>query len=214
MRGLVVDRQQALARCAVSRETTARLDRFVTLLQAWQSRINLISSNTLEQIWSRHIVDSLQLLDVAGTWKTWVDIGSGAGFPGLVVAIGVAEERQREVWLVESNYKRCAFLREAARATGANVQVVNRKIESAADQLPAAPDIVSARAVAALPDLLRMAYPLLKTGGTGLFPKGQDVESELTAAAKYWRFNAALTTSITDAGGRIVAVSDLQPQPG
>jgi 16S rRNA (guanine527-N7)-methyltransferase len=214
MSGLSADRERALERRIVSRETIARLDTFVSLLLTWQSRINLISSNTSDQIWSRHILDSLQLLDVAGAWNAWVDIGSGAGFPGLIVAIAVAEQPQREVWLVENNYKRCAFLREVVRATGANVQVVNRKIESAADQLPAAPDIVSARAVAALPQLLEMAYPLLKTGGMGLFPKGQDVESELTAAAKYWRFNTALTTSITDAGGRIVAVSDLQPQPG
>ena len=213
MSELAADRARALALRAVSRETIARLDTFVGLLLTWQSRINLISSNTSAQIWSRHILDSLQLIDLVGAWRDWVDIGSGAGFPGLVVAIAVAEQPDRKVWLVESNYKRCAFLREAARATGANVQVVNQKIESAAARLPTAPDIVSARAVAPLAQLFEMAYPLLKTGGTGLFPKGQDVESELTAAAKYWRFKAALTTSITDPDGRIVAASALQPQP-
>jgi 16S rRNA (guanine527-N7)-methyltransferase len=213
MNGLAADRQRALALRVVSRETIARLDIFVSLLLTWQSRINLISSNTSDQIWSRHILDSLQLIDLVDEWQDWVDIGSGAGFPGLIVAIAAAEQSNRKVWLVESNYKRCAFLREAARATGANVQIVNQKIESAADQLPPTPDIVSARAVAPLSQLFEMAYPLLKTGGVGLFPKGQDVESELTAAAKYWRFGAALTASITDSDGRIVAVSDLQPQP-
>lgn len=213
MTALAEDRERALSRAAVSRETIVRLDRFVALLLAWQSRINLISSNTSDQIWSRHILDSLQLVDLGGGWREWVDIGSGAGFPGLVVAIAVADQPGRKVWLVESNYKRCAFLREAARATGADVQVVNQKIESAADQLPSAPDIVSARAVAPLERLFAMTYPLLKTGGLGLFPKGQDVESELTAAAKYWRFRPSLTASITEADGRIVTVSDLQPQP-
>ncbi len=213
MSELAADRARALALRAVSRETIARLDVFVGLLLTWQSRINLISSNTAGQIWSRHILDSLQLIDLVDSWRDWVDIGSGAGFPGLVVAIAVADRPDCTVWLVESNYKRCAFLREAARATGTNVRVINQKIESAAVQLPPAPDIVSARAVAPLLQLFEMAYPLLKTGGTGLFPKGQDVESELTEAAKYWRFKAVLTASITDLDGRIVAASALQPQP-
>jgi 16S rRNA (guanine527-N7)-methyltransferase len=207
------DRAAALAARSVSRETIARLDRFVALLVIWQARINLISATTIDQVWRRHIIDSLQLLDVAGDWRNWVDVGTGAGFPGLVVAIAAADQPDRKVWLVESNYKRCAFLREAARATGARVEIVNRKVEAAGADLPARPDVVSARAVAALPQLFTLTYPLLKSGGIGLFPKGQDVESELTLAAKYWRFNAKLTASVTEANARIVVVSDLQPQP-
>lgn len=178
---------------------------------AWQARINLVSTATLSEVWTRHIVDSLQLQHAAGEWQSWVDIGSGAGFPGLVVAIAAQDQPGRQVYLVESNYKRCAFLREAARETGACATVIAKKIEDALPELPASVDIVSARAVAPLRDLLAMAFPLLKNGGLGVFPKGQDVESELTEASKYWRFSHQVLVSLTNPAARIVVVTALEP---
>ena len=203
------DRQQALGTTPVSRETAERLDAFVALLLRWQARINLISSATIPSLWTRHVADSLQLVDLGAEAEVWVDIGSGAGFPGVIIAVAAIDRPNFRLFMVESNKKRCAFLNEALRVTGARAQVIPDRIENARDKLPPA-DIVSARAVAALPDLLDMAYPLLKTDGRGLFPKGQDVESELTQAAKCWKFNHHLTPSRTDPKARIVTVSKLE----
>jgi len=203
------DKARALALCPVSRETEDRLQVYVELLLHWHRRIDLIAPSTIPTLWTRHIADSLQLLRFAAGAGDWVDIGSGAGLPGLVVAI--AAPKALEVWLVEPNQKRCAFLREAARETGANARIIPMKLEQASRLLPSAPDIVSARAVAPLRALLGLAAPLLKTGGLGVFPKGQDVESELTEASKYWRFKATLTASLTEPKARIVTVSNLSP---
>ncbi len=208
MKAASADRARAFEITPVSRETAERLDAFVTLLLRWQARINLISASTIDQLWVRHIADSLQLLPLGVEAGVWIDIGSGAGFPGMIVAIAAAGRSELRVILAESNHKRCAFLHEALRVTGARAEIVADRIESRPDLPPA--DVVSARAVADLPSLLEMAYPLLKTGGIGLFPKGQDVEMELTQASKCWRFNHRLTPSRTDPKARIVTVSNLQ----
>jgi 16S rRNA (guanine527-N7)-methyltransferase len=209
---LAADRARALALTPVSRETEARLDRFVALLLDWQRRINLIAASTEAKLWTRHIADSLQLLPLASHARRWVDLGSGGGFPGLVVACALAETKGAEVHLVESNAKKAAFLREAARVTGAPAVVHAARIEDFVDNAPDGIEVVTARALAPLVDLLATAYPLLQRGAWGLFPKGQTAAGELTSAGKRWNIRASLEVSRTDPQARIVVVRGLEPK--
>jgi 16S rRNA (guanine527-N7)-methyltransferase len=212
---LAVDRAKALALTPVSRETVARLDRFVAVLMDWQQRTNLIASSTEATLWTRHIADSLQLLALAPSGQIWVDLGSGGGFPGLVIACALADqagEGVAQVHLVESSTKKAAFLSEAARITGAPVKIHAERIADFVRHAPDRIDVVTARALARLPKLLAEAYPLLKTGAKGLFPKGQDVGSELTEAAKCWSIQATLVPSRTDTRSSIVVVNRVAPK--
>jgi 16S rRNA (guanine527-N7)-methyltransferase len=206
---LAADRAEALALTNVSRETLDRLDRFVATLLTWQQRTNLIAPSTEPTIWTRHVADSLQLIPLAPEARTWVDLGSGGGFPGLVIACALADKPGARVHLVESNTKKAAFLREAARAAGAPAEVHAVRIEDFVKNFTAPVDVVTARALAPLADLLAAAYPLLKTGALGLFPKGQDVGSELTQAAKCWTIQSTLVQSLTDPKGRIVRITGI-----
>ncbi len=208
---LSTDRERALALVPVSRETLARLDRFVALLIAWQQHTNLIARSTMPTLWTRHIADSLQLVGLAPGAGVWADLGSGGGFPGLVIACALAETDGAHVHLVESVGKKATFLREAVRATGAPATVHGQRIEDFVDNAPESLDVVTARALAPLAELLTMAYPLLKTGALGLFPKGQDVAVELTEAAKYWKIQSSLIQSRTDSKGQIVIVRGIEP---
>jgi 16S rRNA (guanine527-N7)-methyltransferase len=208
---LTADRERALALTPVSRETIARLDRFVELLVAWQQHTNLIARLTMPTLWTRHVADSLQLVGLAPDARIWADLGTGGGFPGLVVACAVAETEGAHVHLVESIGKKATFLREAVRVTGAPATVHAMRIEDFVDKHPESLDVVMARALAPLPELLRIAYPLLKTGALGLFPKGQDVAVELTEAAKCWKIRSSLIQSRTDSKGQIVSVRGLEP---
>lgn len=208
-----LDRARALALVSVSRETVQRLDRFVGLLRQWQRRINLIAPSTEAKLWTRHIADSLQLVALAPNARSWVDLGSGAGFPGLVIACALADAPGARVHLVESNAKKAAFLREAARLTGAPATVHAERIADFAAHAPKRIDVVTARALAPLADLLAEAYPLLKKGALGVFPKGQDVGAELTEAAKYWQMEASLLPSRTDSRARIVVVRAIERKP-
>jgi 16S rRNA (guanine527-N7)-methyltransferase len=209
---LAADKARALVITPVSRETENRLDRFVALLLDWQRHTNLIGASSEAILWTRHIADSLQLLDLAPSAKIWVDLGSGAGFPGLAIACALADEAGVEVHLVESIGKKATFLREAVRATGVPAVVHAERIADFAKHPPRRIDIVTARALAPLPKLLTEAYPLLKTGATGLFPKGQDVDAELTDAAKYWNIQSRLVSSRTDPKAKILIVRQLQPR--
>jgi 16S rRNA (guanine527-N7)-methyltransferase len=211
---LAKDRARALELVPVSRETAARIDRFVELLLQWQDKINLIAPSTIPVIWTRHIADSLQLLALAPDAKRWVDLGSGAGFPGLVIACALAETEGAVVHLVESNAKKAAFLREAVRHTGAPAIVHPVRIEDFVQNFDESADAVTARALAPLDELLRLAEPLLKTGAQGLFLKGQDVDVELTRASKCWNIDADLVPSKTHPQSRIVVVRRLQKRPG
>ena len=202
------DRERALASMSVSRETVERLDAYVALLNTWQATTNLIAPSTIGTIWTRHIVDSLQLLTLAPGAKTWVDLGSGGGFPGIVIACTLNSSGM--VHLVESNAKKAAFLREAARVTGAPAKIHNLRIEDFNAQFQGPVDIVTARALAPLPELLGFAAPFLKMGAQALLLKGQDVEGELTLAAKYWKIDADLKPSKTDPKGRIMVVRSLE----
>jgi 16S rRNA (guanine527-N7)-methyltransferase len=209
---LSADRGRALALTPVSRETAARLDRFVALLLDWQRRINLIAPSTEAKAWTRHVADSLQLLALAPEARRWVDLGSGGGFPGLVIACALADTEGAEVHLVESNAKKAAFLREASRATGAPAVIHAARIEDFVDNAPEGLEVVTARALAPLVDLLASAYPLLQRGASGLFPKGQAAASELTDAGKRWKIRASLEVSRTDPQARIVVVRGLEPK--
>jgi 16S rRNA (guanine527-N7)-methyltransferase len=208
---LAQDRDRALKLTPVSRETAERLDRFVALLIEWQQRINLIAPSTEPMLWTRHIADSLQLLKLAPPQaRIWADLGSGAGFPGLVIACALADHSGAKVHLVESSAKKAAFLREAVRLTGAPAEIHALKIADFVAKPPEQIDVVTARALAPLTDLLAAAYPLLIKGAVGLFPKGHAIEAELTEATKCWRIQATLALSRTDPKARIVLVRGLE----
>jgi 16S rRNA (guanine527-N7)-methyltransferase len=207
---LVADRAQALALINVSRETMNRLDRFVEVLLRWQQHTNLISASSVQQLWTRHIADSLQLLALAPEAKIWVDLGSGGGFPGLALACALADKPGAKVHLVESKAKKCVFLREAAEAAAVPVDIHCERIEDFVRHSPKNLDMVTARALKPLAELLYLAYPLLKTGAKALFLKGQDIDVELTEASKCWNIQTHLVPSLTDARGRIVAIESLK----
>ena len=205
---LAQDRARAVALNpdSVSRETWARLDALVALVLERQQAMNLIAASTVPQLWTRHVADSLQLLALAPAARTWVDLGSGAGFPGLAIACALADTAGAAVHLVESTRKKAAFLAEAAAALKLPVTVHAERIEDFDPANRVSFDVVTARAVAPLSKLLGYAIPLLKRGTIGLFHKGQDVEAELTEASKYWTIDAELIQSKTDPRGRIVLV--------
>lgn len=190
----------------VSRESRPRLERYVELLLSWQKRINLIGPATASVVWERHILDSLQLLPLLpkGT-RAIAELGSGAGIPGLVVAIAA----DLEAHLYESNGKKAAFLREAARQTGTRAHVHMVRLETLRTErtLPAV-DCVLARALAPLPLLLDYAEPFLAQGARGLFHKGQDIDVELTEATKYWKMKITKHASLCDSRGVILEVHE------
>jgi 16S rRNA (guanine527-N7)-methyltransferase len=220
---LNADRERAIAMVGVSRETLARLDRFTELLLAWQSRINLISPKAIPSLWTRHVADSLQLLEMveppAGssdpqatqhrTGGIWLDLGSGGGFPGLVIACALAGVPGARVHLVESNLKKVAFLREVIRQAKLPAIVHAARIDTIATTLGGPVDYVTARALAPLPELCEMIAPWLKKGAKALLPKGQDLERELTEATKNWNIEATSVPSKTSKAGRILIVHAL-----
>jgi 16S rRNA (guanine527-N7)-methyltransferase len=184
----------------VSRETLDRLEAYIGVLLDWQGRINLIGPSTVPVLWRRHVVDSAQLMPlIAPASRRLVDAGSGAGFPGLVLAILGA----KGVELVESSAKTCAFLAEAVRASGVEAQVINARVESLP---PAAADTVTARAVAPLARLVGLVIRQIGPTTRCIFPKGAGVEAELTAAYKMWRMTATTVPSHTEPRSRIVII--------
>ena len=202
------DKAQAIALfgSTVSRETWERLEQFVDLLLRWQRSTNLVASSTIPQTWTRHVADSLQLLALVPNARRWVDLGAGGGFPGIVIACALAGKAGVEVHLVESVQKKAAFLRAAVTELALPAIVHAQRIEDFASATPERFDVVTARALAPLDRLIGYAIPLLKTGTVGLFPKGQDVEAELTQASKSWTIDADLVPSRTDPRSRIVRV--------
>lgn len=206
----LADRSAALALTPVSRETEARLDRYVDLLVEWQAKTNLIAPSTLPTLWTRHVADSLQLLALAPAARTWVDLGSGGGFPGVVLACAMAEHEGAAVHLVERNAKKAAFLREALRVTNAAGAIHLADIGDYVDSFSAPVDCITARALAPLHMLLDYVEPLMKRGAKALFLKGQDVESELTEATKYWNINPHLHPSRTGGQGWIVELETIE----
>lgn len=206
---LAADKRAALGLCPVSRETEQRLDRYIALLRAWQAKTNLVASSTLASLWTRHVADSLQLLDIAPSGKIWIDLGSGGGFPGIVLACALTDRPEAYVHLVERNAKKAAFLREALRVTGARGTVHLADIENFVDSKPPAADYITARALAPLNVLLSLTAPLIGRGATALFLKGQDVEVELTQATKYWTVRSKLHPSRTSMDSRVVEIDQI-----
>jgi 16S rRNA (guanine527-N7)-methyltransferase len=207
---LAADKAAALRLTPVSRETEARLDQYVALLLQWQAKTNLIAASTLPNLWTRHIADSLQLLTIAPSARIWVDLGSGGGFPGVVLACALAEVPDASVRLIERNAKKAAFLREALRVTGAPGQVMLAEITQSVDTFSGTVDCVTARAVAPLHQLIEFAEPLVRRGAKALFLKGQDVDAELTEATKYWKIRSHLHSSRTGGNGWIVEVDSVE----
>ncbi len=213
----------------VSRETVERLRIYAELLAKWQKTINLVAPSTLDEVWHRHMADSAQLLALPppGAAK-WVDLGSGAGFPGLVLAImladgggsaaaaaGPGQPWPVSVTLIESDARKCAFLGEVVRKTGIGqlitVEIVNGRIENASTQARCgSPDVITARALASLDRLLELSAPLFGPETVGLYLKGRDGAAETDAAAVRWRFRTELVPSRTDETGRIVVLRGLE----
>ncbi|HZP09756.1 16S rRNA (guanine(527)-N(7))-methyltransferase RsmG [Methyloceanibacter sp.] len=197
----------------VPRETIHRLTRYAELLALWQKRINLVAPSTLDELWSRHFADSAQLLSLAPDARLWLDLGSGAGFPGLVIGIVQAGTPHFRMHLVESNHKKCAFLAEVARATEAPVDIHPMRIEDLAESAQSlTPDVVSARALAPLPRLFELAAPFFGERTRGLFPKGREAEAEVDAAREGWTFSSRLHPSLTSRDSKIVEVTALCPR--
>jgi len=207
---LASDKAAALALTPVSRETEARLDRFVELLLEWQAKTNLTAPSTLPAMWTRHVSDSLQLLAVAPSAKKWVDLGSGGGFPGVVLACALAPTPGAQIHLIERNAKKAAFLREALRVTCGPGTVHLADIRDVVDRIAGPVDCVTARALAPLNQLIAFAEPLVKGGAKALFLKGQDVDAELTEATKYWKIEARLHASRTGGRGWIVELDRIE----
>jgi 16S rRNA (guanine527-N7)-methyltransferase len=197
----------------VPRETIHRLTRYAEILEHWHKRTNLVSPSTLPVLWSRHFADSAQLCGLAPKARLWLDLGSGAGFPGLVVAVIQAGRPDFHMHLVESNRKKCAFLAEVARETKASVDIHAMRIEELAECAQSLkPDVVSARALAPLPRLFELAAPFFGEGTKGLFPKGREAETEIAAARQEWEFAFRLSPSITANDSHIVEVTGLKPR--
>jgi 16S rRNA (guanine527-N7)-methyltransferase len=170
---------------------------------------NLVARSTLTDVWTRHVADSLQLLDHAPDFREWVDLGSGAGFPGLVVAIACKGFPERHFTLVESNRKKAAFLRAAIRESGANAVVAAERIEEHARTMRGRADVVSARALAPLGELCGLALPYLHPGSVLLLLKGQDFVHEHEIASKSWSYDMVTFPSTTDPAGRVVVIRNL-----
>lgn len=175
------DRAAALKLVPVSRETEDRLVLYVDMLAKWRRVTNLISEATFAEVWRRHIADSAQLLDLAPRAKRWVDLGSGAGFPGMVLAIQLAETAGAMVHLIESDQRKCAFLREVARVAGASAQIHAARIEAIPPESLTPVDSVTARALAPLPILLDYARTWIMQGAVGIFPRGRTTQAQLRA---------------------------------
>lgn len=207
MSGPAADRERALRLIPVSRETVGLLDRFLELLATWQKTTNLVAPSALPEIWTRHVADSLQLFPLAPGARLWIDLGSGGGFPGIPLACLLADVEGGHMHLVESNQKKAAFLREAARILSIPVSVHAERIEDFTARFEGHADAVTARALAPLVKLIPVAYPLLKTGTKMLFPKGQDVGVELTEASKYWTIGSEMVPSKTGDGQILIVTS-------
>ena len=178
---LAHDRRAALRLVPVSRETEARLDAFVDLLDRWRHKTNLIADSTFPSVWTRHIADSAQVLALAPEARRWLDMGSGAGFPGLVIAIALANVPGAIVHCVESDRRKAAFLREAARATGAAAVIHPERVEAIEPESLGPVDAVTARAFAPLPLALKLAKPWIERGAVAVFPRGESAKDQIAA---------------------------------
>lgn len=192
----------------VSRETLERLKIFEATIRKWNPRINLVSRDSLENLWVRHIVDSVQVFRCVEPTEHWVDIGSGGGFPGLIVAILAADEApDMKVTLIESDTRKSAFLRTAARECGVKISVISERIENVDPQNAG---ILSARALADLSLLFQFAERHLHSDGVALFPKGVNWKKEVDNALQQWRFDWEPVRSLTEAEAVILKIRGVE----
>lgn len=187
----------------VSRETMERLKTYQRLLEMWQQKINLVSASTLPQLWERHFEDSLQLLPHLPVGQcNLVDLGSGAGFPGLILALVRSDDLH--VTLVESDLRKSLFLENVSRETKVKVNVLAERIESLVGKIKG--DVITARALAPLSELLDYAFPLMNENSIGLFLKGKDAEKEIVEAKKKWEFDLEIFPSLTDSKAHLLKI--------
>jgi 16S rRNA (guanine527-N7)-methyltransferase len=200
---------KSIGSLSVSRETMESLTIYANLLEKWNPKINLVSKSTLGNLWERHMVDSAQLFDLAPSGANhWVDLGSGGGFPGMVIAIIAKELRpDMKVTLVESDQRKCAFLRTVSRETKCNAIVHSKRIEALE---PLKADVLSARALADLNALLGFAEQHLAQQGLCLFPKGLTWEKELEIAQDSWQFSHQVTKSETDENAVVLRIEEIK----
>ena len=192
----------------VSRETLARLNDYASALQRWNRSINLVAPSTIAELWQRHILDSVQVFTHAPkTARHWVDLGSGGGLPGMICAIlGTEAMPECRFTLVESDKRKSAFLMTTAQALGLQISVQPKRAEHLAPQNA---DVVSARALAALPQLLGLVERHLAPEGVALLPKGKTYEQELAAASGEWQFDVKIVPSQTDPLARMLIIKDI-----
>jgi 16S rRNA (guanine527-N7)-methyltransferase len=200
------DRARALALVSIAPETEARLATYVELLDRWRKITNLISEASFADVWTRHIADSAQLLDLAPQSRRWVDLGSGAGFPGMVIAIQLAGVDGARVHCLESDQRKCAFLREVARATGAPAKIHAARIESINAASLAPVDAVTARAFAPLPHVLELARVWIAQGAVGVFPRGRSAAAQLETVPVAQDLTIDLVASKLDPDAAILKV--------
>jgi 16S rRNA (guanine527-N7)-methyltransferase len=203
---LADDRCTALRLVPVSRETEDRLVLFVELLDRWRHKINLISNSTFSSVWTRHIADSAQLVALAPNAKRWVDMGSGAGFPGLVIAIQLADVPGAIVHCIESDGRKCAFLREAARATGAAAHIHPVRVEAIEPETLGTVDAVTARAFAPLPLTLKLARPWMERGAIAVFPRGESAKDQIAASPEAWTHAIETLQSVVNPKAAILRI--------
>jgi 16S rRNA (guanine527-N7)-methyltransferase len=201
---------QLAGQVAVSRETLAKIHGYLAVLDQWRERINLIGPGEGRRLWRRHVLDSLQLVEkISATDLRVADLGSGAGFPGLILACALGERPGASVTLVEKSPRKSEFLVAAAREVGLPVRVLNQRLEDPAPKERF--DVVTARALAPLPKLMGYAYGWLKPSGKALLMKGRDAVEELTLARESWTFEVSTGTSLSSPEGQILTVSALGP---
>ncbi|MBZ9989688.1 16S rRNA (guanine(527)-N(7))-methyltransferase RsmG [Mesorhizobium sp. BH1-1-5] len=196
----------------VSRETFERLQAFEQLFLKWNRSINLAAPSTLDDVWRRHVLDSAQLARIAPAATRWVDLGSGGGFPGLVLGFLLTERPGASIALVESNRKKASFLQTVIGQFDLPARVVARRIDDSYG-LVSAPEIVTARALAALPDLLDLSAPWLTKDARALFHKGRDYRAEVEESTHRWSFDLVEHSSMTDAEGVILEITELRRRP-
>ena len=203
---LADDRRTALRLVPVSRETEDRLAAFVDLLDRWRRKINLIADSTFPSVWTRHIADSAQLIALAPDARRWLDMGSGAGFPGLVIAIQLADVPGAMVHCIESDGRKCAFLREAARATGAAAEIHPMRVEAIAPESLGAVDAVTARAFAPLPLTLKLAKPWMERGAIAVFPRGESARDQIATLPEAWAHAIETLPSVVNPKAAILRI--------
>ncbi len=193
----------------VSRETIEKFEIYETQLKKWAPKINLISLSTIDDIWARHFNNSAQILKKFDKLpKSIIDFGTGAGFPGLVLAIFIANEiEEYKVTLVDENHKRISFLRETARAMGLRIEILHSKVEAL---VPQKYEILTARAFAPLDKLLDLSHTYAQEGARLLFPKGKDVKNEIEIAQRKWNFNFEIEVFDKNSGSCILEILELE----